>query len=564
MRKDNHQRSTHKWQVVWHLAMGVGTGLLAGTVLIALMIVSQLLATDPTRQVPALTLSQRAEASASSPEPAPVVASQACVTCESSSAQPIVTPAPPDDAGEQPSPTGQGDSIIEVNPTTAFLPGLSKNAMPPARQCSFSVGIWPSSKIPQQVAQAQELGVCWMRVNFYWDRIEPVKTNPRSYDWQTVDTPVLSLTMAGIQPLGLVLANPAWAAAYPGGPVTDTQDMLDFLVAAAERYDGDGISDAPGSPLVSTWEMYNEPDNQWEGYAVKRGWGYWGGQGEAYAQFLAQARQAIRSANPEARLAFGGLAHEDIGSNIYDLDFPATVFGYIRDHPGEYFDLFNFHFFPLFGSVYKSWGPDIIGKANHFRELMEQHGQSWPMIVTEAGYWSYSDALPQGWQSGYEEQARYVPQLYSRSAAAGLEFTSWLLLFDLPVHDAQRGLSDVDGVPKPAFNAYKTMTTRLGNARFERTLSAEELGGQKAEGYVFTRESKQIYVVWASKAKIKVTLKIEAASVTVSDKLAALWPMSPTLPYFETFSVTDAEDGVNDGYVKLSLDDNPIYIEIER
>ena len=47
--------------------------------------------------------------------------------------------------------------------------------------------------------------------------------------------------------------NPSWAAALPGGPVTATQALVDFVTRMAARYDCDGIEDAPGSPCGHYW-----------------------------------------------------------------------------------------------------------------------------------------------------------------------------------------------------------------------------------------------------------------------------------------------------------------------
>jgi hypothetical protein len=470
--------------------------------------------------------------------------------------------APFRDFDGQPRPVGEVDIGADEAGTVLYIPSVSRQFTPGARNCCFGVGIWPPQAIPEQIDQAQELGICWSRASFYWDTIEPVKTAPRTYDWQDTDQRIISMTMAGVNPIGLVFANPTWAAQYPGGPVTDTQDLLDFLAAAAERYDGDGFLDAPGSPVVQMWELYNEPDNQSLYYAQRRGWGYWGGRGDEYAQLLAQARIALRSANPTAQLAFGGLAHE-YGGDIFDMGFPGDVFAYIQAHPGYYFDFFNFHFFPVFAAAYQDWGPDIIGKTNYFHDLMNQYDVSWPMIVTEAGYWS-SSPYPEPWKGNYEDQARYVVQLYSRSIAADLDVVLWLLLFDLPVHDADRGLSNVNGIPKPAYNAYKTAMEKLGDLSFDRLLSPAELGTEHAEGYAFKRAggSYQLYVIWTTDLQTKSAFRIAAPSVVVSDKVVSQWPMSPTIPYFASYSVLDSDDGVPDGYTEIPFDNNPIYVEV--
>jgi hypothetical protein len=460
---------------------------------------------------------------------------------------------------------GRSDGLttfqVGVNPLYALY---VQQAAPPLRQ-SLAASIWPPKEIPAQISRTQDIGIVWTRVNVYWDKIEPVKTTPRTYDWQVTDSRILGVTLAGIKPIVLLGANPSWAATHYGGPVTDTQDILDFLAAAAERYDGDGFLDAPGSPVVQVWEFYNEPDNQDPNSMKYRGYGAWGGRGEEYAQFLAQARAALRSTNPTAQVALGGLAHEDVGQDAFDMAFPGDIFGYIRDHPGDYFDFFNFHFFPWFGKNYSDWGPDIIGKTAYFRAWMDQYGVAWPIIVTEAAHCSES-VLGPPWTGNYEDHARYVPQLYSRSAAADIKVTVWLLLFDLSIpNNCRYGLNESDGVPKPAYNAYRTMVDAIGDLHFERTLSSAELGTPNAEGYAFTDldGSRRVHVIWTTDSQDTGTLRVAAPSVVVSDKVSSQLPMSPTLPYFEPYTVLDGDDGVQDGYAEVNFGDSPIYVETD-
>ena len=91
----------------------------------------------------------------------------------------------------------------------------------------------------------------------------------------------------GLKVIAEIQGNPSWAAEFPGGPPHDYDTLAQFMAAAVERYDGDGIDDAPGNIQIQHWELYNEPDNFDARLAVEgRGWGYWGHNGAAYAQML--------------------------------------------------------------------------------------------------------------------------------------------------------------------------------------------------------------------------------------------------------------------------------------
>ena len=436
-------------------------------------------------------------------------------------------------------------------------------ASPPVGQ-SLAVSIWPAKEITSQVDAVHDAGANWVRVNVYWDDIEPVETDPRTYEWDVTDRRILSVTEAGVRPIVLLGGNPAWASQYPGGPVTDTQDITDFLAAAAERYDGDGIRDAPGSPVVQVWELYNEPDNQDPNTIGYRGYGSWGGMGAQYAELLKLAREALRSANPTAEVAIGGLAHEELDHPAFDLGLPDALFGYIRDHPGDYFDYFNFHFFPWFGEAYSSWGPGIIGKTAYFRDWMDRYELRWPIIVTEAGHVSSSTSETPS-IAGYEQQASYVLKLFSRSAAADIKATVWLLVTDIDTEAYGRhGLTANDGTPKPAYNAYQTVADKLGDLHFDRPLSSSALGATSAEGYAFrsTDGLRHAYVVWTNEPGERGTLRISARSALVSDKVSSQWPMNPTIPTFGPYTVLDGDDGGADGITSVEFGNGPIYVEL--
>lgn len=448
--------------------------------------------------------------------------------------------------------------IVDGGPSI-YLPMVMSTSELRVPICNLGVGLWPYTQVITQAQSTADVGACWARTYLYWDLVEPQKLQPRVYDWSSTDAAITPLLAVGVQPIVALAANPEWAAEYPGGPVHNEQDILDFMKAAAERYDADGYLDAPGSPYVQIWEIYNEPDNQALDHAVRRGWGYWGGHGAEYVQFLGRLRFALRSVNPQAEVAMGGIAHERV-ADIFDMNFPQEIFAYVRDNPGEYFDYFNIHYFPVYEAAHVSLGPDIIGKTNYFREMMAAYGVSWPVIVTESGYWSGSEQ-PEPWVGSYAEQAEYVMKLYARSIALDLKAVMWLLQYDLPVHDADRGLNDIAGVPKPAYNAYWTFAHKLKNFYFVRSLSADELGVASAEGYAFNEmmTMRRLYLVWSGDETLSGTLQLNAATVLVSDLLSSGTAMSPTLTYFEPYTLTDTD---LDGVIPVAFDSRPIYVEV--
>ena len=98
--------------------------------------------------------------------------------------------------------------------------------------------------------------------DFYWDDIEPTNTEPSEFQWAATDSAFTAAADTRINIIAKMVANPSWAANFPQGPINKTSlnEFAEFMGAVTERYDGDGVNDAPGSPRVLYWEMYNEPD----------------------------------------------------------------------------------------------------------------------------------------------------------------------------------------------------------------------------------------------------------------------------------------------------------------
>jgi len=211
----------------------------------------------------------------------------------------------------------------------------------------FGVQMYGSTTSSQFYPSLIDSGATWIRVPISWRSTEPLPTVPSTYDWTSTDH-ILSAAWpeaGGLSIIANIDTNPTWAATYPHGPIYS--DALDsfaaFVQAAVERYDGDGLQDAPGSPVVTHWEFYNEPDNT----AGHGGEPHWGGAGAEYAIMLSTIYTPVKTANPDAQVLLGGLAYdwflEDGGP--FDSQFLDDV---LTAGGGDYFDIMNFHIYPYF------------------------------------------------------------------------------------------------------------------------------------------------------------------------------------------------------------------------
>lgn len=429
-----------------------------------------------------------------------------------------------------------------------FLPFIFKNHAPTPPETLFGVqmyGSWVTND--NSLGLARVARVSWIRWPISWSQIEPVNVSPSQYSWAATDAAIAKVIASGHRPIITIGGNPSWAATYPQGPIDKVglSEFAQFVGEFVERYDGDGVRDAPGSPVVQYWEFYNEPDgdNRW---AAEQGYGgYWGRYGAQYAQMLCVAYQAVKASNPNAKVLLGGVAYDlftDQGGSFHRA-FLDDVFG---AGGGSCFDFMNFHYYPSFEIHWLSYGYGIIGKYNHLQQKLQSYGLNKPLFITEAGW--FSDQSSAG-QSNHEIQSRYVVKLFTQAAAVNARSLIWFSWADPGApYEAFGLLSAGDWNPKMAFWVYQIAAEKVGLSRFEQTYSA----GTNMEGYRFTNANgKPLYVFWSRDGV--------ARNVLVPGSQAQVVNMQGQLVRV----ARDGDDGVLDGRIRVAVDANPVYVEVD-
>jgi len=431
---------------------------------------------------------------------------------------------------------------------TIYLPWVARHHLlgyvPP-----FGIVMYGNVNDAAGLQTMENAGSKWVTTKLSWSAIEPTQDN---YDWSSFDTKAQNAQSAGMDVFVLFKDNPSWAAALPGGPVTDTQDLVDFVTDMAERYDCDGVNDAPDSPCVHYWSFYAEPDNG-DLYYAQCGKGYWGHNGAGYAEMLSQASPAIHAVNPHARVLIGGLAYdwfeEDGGPFV--RSFLTDTLSALNEYPGgpeAYIDAVAFHYYPI---SKKRW-PTIREKALEVRGIMERHdADGLALICPEMGIWSSPK-----FGSSEQNQAQRLVQMYARGLSVDMQPLSWYKVFDAAepnsaedlYPDRTSGLLDVYGQPKQSYYAYQTMTQELAYARYLRELEATD-----AEGYVFQMsDGYKKTVLWAT-----------ASSTTVQFPYSCLRRVDVTGGE-QTINDGGAGDSDGSGNGKITLtvyEDAPVYVE---
>jgi hypothetical protein len=392
-----------------------------------------------------------------------------------------------------------------------------------------------------------------------WSSVESTNVSPDAFNWSSVDKSlaVAQADAGGLELIATIGSAPSWAAAYPDGPINPgyLDDFAEFVGALVERYDGDGLNDAPGSPVVTYWEFYNEPDNNSSQAPVR-----WGDDGDKYAEMLKAIYPVVKAANPQATVVFGGIAFDG-----FEKDGGPFVLSFLTDvldaGGGPYFDIMNFHYYPAFSGAWTtSQGTGLPEKTKFIRDVLGSYGISKPVIITEAGWHSNDDPV---YPSNDEIQSRYVVELFVQSIANDVQVMIWWTLFDVGgFYPYDNGLVTNAEPPllpaeKPSFYTFQRVVAELGTAHYVRALTLAETGDSDMEAYQFDDNvhSRTVYVAWLNPIETNDVqfLSLPAAQATVRDSINGA-----------ISTVSDGDDGVADGKVTVQVSSRPVYVEISK
>ncbi|MCD6358460.1 MAG: hypothetical protein J7L90_00630, partial [Dehalococcoidia bacterium] len=375
-----------------------------------------------------------------------------------------------------------------------------------------------------------ELGTKWDRPHpgpFIWGWVEQTKGE---YLWQYPDQWVQRNQSKGFGTLATIWPFAVWDQAQWELPTATTvlvfeQEMgksrrkphdidayKEFVSALVERYDGDGIDDMPGLELpIKYWEVSNEPGMQ-SGFNS-----FFNGSPEDYLEILKATYQAVKEADPDAKVLHAGMA----GMESWIVSFWEPIF----KNGSQYFDIANIH----------SIGASDELNVPQFSALLRKYNINKPIWVTEAQH-----RIGQSHSGKYispEEHGQILVKSYVNAFACGVDkifYTSFMAPpFDSPEF-GQSALIESNGVKRPAFYAYKTLSQKLGGFT-----TAEKL----AEGqYEFTVGGKILYVLWGTSSlppEINGNVKITNIYGDEETTDAASLPLSDS-PLFVEISNSDS------------------------
>jgi hypothetical protein len=327
----------------------------------------------------------------------------------------------------------------------------------------------------------REAGGEWAREELSWANIETTKKG--EYHWKHYDTHIKMLADAGYNIMGIVLTTPGWARVGDCKsregvteeywcPPGNAQDFGDFMGAIVERYDGDGNADAPGSPRVDAWQIWNEPSTRQT----------WPGSPTEYGNILAKGYAAAKAANPNAIVATGGVyLYDGMGTDPSDgLPFLNEAIAAVPA-AAQSFDVLAIHPYmptaapdePVIFSPISMWG-----RITTAQQWLSENASGRPLWISEVG-WSTCEPSESGCNpdvsKSEDQQANYLVRTYAIALAKGVQHVNYFQLedkFDGGTGRlwAKASVLDTKGTDyrkKLAYTAYRVMAEQLSGATFD-------------------------------------------------------------------------------------------------
>jgi hypothetical protein len=395
--------------------------------------------------------------------------------------------------------------------------------------------------LPELSRLAREAGVQWTREELPWDLIEPNDDDFRG----VYDSSLRLAAEQGFGIVGMLLTTPAWARdpacrSDYWCPPADVAEFAEFAAWMVERYDGDGVDDAPGSPRVAYWQIWNEPNDTalWPDLA--------GGPNARklrYGQLLVAAYNAIKAADPSARVLIGGTYIYDgscAGGVCDGFNFLNAEGGVFRQVPAarSAFDIFAVHPYIPTDRPDAPGIPRIItveGRLRNARTWLNDPAvgrPDAPIWVTELGWCTTGGACPGGVAVSEAQQANYLVRSMVIAQHNGAQHVSWFQFEDAFNNPNRiwanaaivRQLAGGTYPLKPAYTAYKTLAAQLAGASPAGTGPAHthiydpanpNTGFGGVYNYRYTRGDATVDLLWVPEGSAQVNLPVAAGASVV-------------------------------------------------
>ncbi len=388
-----------------------------------------------------------------------------------------------------------------------FLPVVSNNYPAPPTVFGAEVHAIDQS---QGVDVMMQGGASWVRFNaIVWSQVEPQKG---TYDWSSLDTLKTQLQAYQGKPVNVILVirgTPTWAREFstsPCGPIISTEfpEFAKFMKTVV------GMLSVPPYN-VKYWEIGNEPDAPIT--TADFVFGCWGRPGttnyggEEYGNMLKAVYPAIKQADPNSKVLVGGLLLDCDPNNPpsgKDCSSARFLIGVMANGNGAFFDGVAYHAYDYYqspGLYYNpnwhadiSTGPSSQMRDQYIKSLLASAGYTNKLLFnTETSVVCTGDASV--CNDGYENtKAAYIAVDYASAIVNKINVRIW---YDVFGGWRYSGLMYNLNSPRPAYLAFKTASTELAYATYNKSLAQPQLPAG-VNGYEFTRGNRTVWFLWAS------------------------------------------------------------------
>jgi hypothetical protein len=389
---------------------------------------------------------------------------------------------------------------------------------------------------------AADIGVQWTREEMSWANIE---IRQGVFDWIQYDFWVNELVKRNLKIVGVLETTPSWASGVRSNEPDwywyapkDPVEYGNYAYEMALRYKG----------KIDVWELWNEPD-------VEITFKCACDRVQRYADMLREGYNAIKRANPDAKVLIGGLSiHDTYDGGMQFLDQVVAASG------GQLnFDVLSIH--PYMPDRYpENTDPKTVVQNFPYRlemsyQWLQAHGAgNMEIWITEDGYSTCSTCGNLGVSE--EEQARRLIRLYVIAMGAkNVTHFSYFQMkdkFNAGPGDlfGNMGILRNDMSQKPAYEAYKVLTDQLTGASFTGLGSLARGVENRWQSqfdryhYKFSKEGATVQVLWKIGESEEVDVPVDSPTVAVVMKDG-----SQTSP------------SVSDGKVHITISEDPVFID---
>lgn len=216
---------------------------------------------------------------------------------------------------------------------------------------------------------ANILGLDWIRLEsvFIWGNIEPSK---EKFTFDEADALVREIEKYEVLMIGKFTSYAEWDCGpkeiigghIPSPPACKPKDMEGykrFVRNVVERYDGDGIDDMPGLKYpIKYWTIGNEVEDHT----------FFEGSGKDYAEVLKASYEAIKEADPEAKVLISAAGDVKI---LEKSPFWEEVF---LEDVENYFDYGNIHYNVGVSGIDEEGYEDLSKGFRYYKNLLGSYG----------------------------------------------------------------------------------------------------------------------------------------------------------------------------------------------